>query len=86
MLAYTPPIEFAGHASELDFTVKGLIRHAEQRSVGHTEAKAVTGDRCQLHVECDSARLRQTADDGGIANLPIAIVHARDGSGAHHTF
>jgi hypothetical protein len=33
MLAYTLPIEFAGHASELDFTVKGLIRHAEQRSV-----------------------------------------------------
>ena len=55
MLAYTLPIEFAGHASELDFTVKGLIRHAEQRSVGHTEAKAVTGDRCRLHVKCDGA-------------------------------
>ena len=27
----------------------------------------------------------QTADDGRIANLPIAIVHTRDCSGAHHT-
>ena len=73
MLAYTLPIEFAGHASELDFTVKGLIRHAEQRSVGHAEAKAVTGDRCRLHVECDSASVRQTADDGGIANSQLRL-------------
>src|SRR5262249_48564475 len=33
----------------------------------------------------NSARLRQASNNGAIANLPIAIVYARDRSGAHHT-
>src|SRR5258708_6848755 len=85
MLADALAIEFAGHAGELDFAMEGFIRHAQQRAVGYAEAKAVGGDCCGLHVECDSARLRQASNDGGAANLPIAIVYARDPSGTHNT-
>ena len=84
MLADTLPVEVAGHTGELDFSVKRSIRHAKQRAVGHAEAKAVGGDCRRLHVERNSARLRQPPNDGRIADFPIAIVHARDGSGAHH--
>src|SRR6266487_5497284 len=66
MLADPLPVEFAGHTSELDLAVKRLVRDAEQRAVGHAEAKAISGDRCRLHVERDSARLRQASDDGGV--------------------
>src|SRR5262245_26798132 len=84
MLADALSVEFASHAGELDFSVKGLVRHTKQRAVRYAEAKAVGSDCCRLHVERNSARLRQASNDGGIANLPIAIVHARDCSGAHH--
>ena len=84
MLADTLAVEFARHAGELDFTVEGLIRDAKQGAIGHAEAEAIGGDRRQLHVQCNSARLRQTSDDGGISDFPIAIVYAFDGSGAHY--
>src|SRR6516165_10482430 len=63
MLADALPVEVAGHTGELDFTVKRSIRHTKQRAVGHAEAKAVGGDRRRLHVERNSARLRQPSND-----------------------
>src|SRR6266850_1324386 len=84
MLADALAVEFAGHAGEFDLAMEGFIRHAEQRAVRYAKAKAVGGDRCRLHVECNGARLRQASNDGRTANLPIAIIDARDRSGAHH--
>src|SRR5580700_11905947 len=81
MLADALPVEVAGHTGKLDFSMKRSIRHAKQRAVGHAEAEAVGGDCRRLHVECNSARLRQTPDNGGISDLPITIVNACDGSG-----
>src|SRR5262249_49791238 len=76
---------FTGHARQLDFSMEGFIGHAEQCAVGHAEPEAVGGNCRRLHVERNSARLRQASNNGAIANLPIAIVYARDRSGAHHT-
>src|SRR5258706_6174335 len=76
MLADALAVEFASHAGELDFAMEGFIRHAEQRAVGHTEAKPIGGDCRRLHVERNRARLRQASKDGGTPNHPIAIVDA----------
>src|SRR5215471_8158472 len=79
MLADALPVELAGHAGELDFAMQGFVRDAQQRAVGHAEAKSVSGYCGRLHVERNGARLRQAPDDGAVANFPIAIVDARDG-------
>src|SRR5262249_47029955 len=84
MLSDPLAIELVGHTGELDFTMERLVRDAEQGAIGHAEAEAVSGDRCRLHIERDSARLRQTPDDARIADLPVAIIYTWDRSGAHH--
>ena len=82
MLPDALAIEFTSHTGELEFTVEGLIRNPEKGTVWHAEAKAVGSDRCRLHVERDRARLRQASDDGGVTDLPVAVVDARDRSGS----
>ncbi len=62
MLADTLAIEFGGHTGELDFTMEGLIRDAEQGAVWHAVAKAVGGDCCRIPCR---ARLRVTATGVG---------------------
>src|SRR6185295_17729707 len=57
MLTDAPPVEFAGHAGELDFAVQRLVGDAQQSAVGDAEAIAVGGDCRRLHVERDSAGL-----------------------------
>jgi hypothetical protein len=86
VLADALPIEFAGHASKLDLAVERFVRDAKQGAVGHAKTEPIGGDRRGFHIEGDRARLRQTPNDGWISDLPIAVVHARDRSGAHHPF
>jgi hypothetical protein len=50
MLSDTLAIEFVGHTGKLDFTVKRLVRDAEQGTVRDAEAEAVGSDRRRLHV------------------------------------
>src|SRR3954467_3920023 len=83
MLADAAAVEFAGHACELDLAVQRLVGDAQQRAVGDAKAVAIGGNRCRFHVERNRARLRQAANDVGPADLPIAVVDARDGAGAH---
>src|SRR3954447_12813929 len=51
MLTDASPVEFAGHAGELDFAVQRLVGDAQQSPVGDAEAVAVGGNRRGLHVE-----------------------------------
>src|SRR4029453_2203945 len=51
MLTDASPVEFAGHAGELDFAVQRLVGDAQQGAVGNAEAIAVGGNRRGLHVE-----------------------------------
>src|SRR5262249_45194709 len=68
---------------DLIFTVERLIRDAKQRAKGHAKAESVGGDRRRVHIERNCARLRSAADDGGISDLPVEVVHACDGSSSH---
>mgnify|MGYP003694090083 CR=1 FL=1 len=45
MLTDASPVEFAGHAGELDFAVQRLVGDAQQSAVGDAEAIAVGGNR-----------------------------------------
>jgi hypothetical protein len=45
VLADALPIEFAGHACELDLTVKRPVRHTKQCAVRHAEAETIGGNR-----------------------------------------
>ena len=83
VLPDTLAIELIGHTGELNFTMEWLVRDAEQGAIGHAEAEAVSCDRRRFHIERDGARLRQTPDDGRIANLPVAIIYTCDRSGPH---
>src|SRR5262249_39447412 len=52
-----PAVEFARHAGKLELTLQWLVRDAQERAVGHAEAKAVGGDGGRFHVERDGTRL-----------------------------
>ncbi len=85
MLADALPVELSRHAGELDLAMQRLVGDAQQRSIGHAKAEAVGGNGGRFHVERDGAGLRQAADDRRIvAELPVAVVDARDRAGAHH--
>src|SRR5579871_2636958 len=83
MLADTLAIKLAGHPCELDFAVQRFVRDAEQGAVGNAETIAVGGNRRGLHVERNRARLRQPPYHRRAADFPIAVIDARDRSGAH---
>ena len=61
------------------------------RGLSETQSRVPYGTRkrkplaaiAATHVKRDSARLRQASDDSGVANLPVAVVDARDRSGSH---
>ena len=55
MLGHRTLVEGVGGARQLDLAVKGLVRHAEQRALGHAKPVAVGRDRAALHVNGDRA-------------------------------
>src|SRR6516225_3492917 len=85
MLIDTLAVELPSHSGELDLAMQRLVRDAEQRAVRHAEPESIGRDRRRFHVERNGTRLRQTAyGRGRIAELPVAIVDAGDGAGAHN--
>jgi hypothetical protein len=78
-------VEVVGHAGQLDFAVQRLVAHAQQRAVGHAEAEAVGGDGGAFHVQRHRAALAEAALAACVAGqqLPVAVVGAGHGAGAH---
>src|SRR5664279_1511058 len=87
MLVDALAVEMVGHPGQLDLAVQGLVADAEQGSVRDAEAETVRGDGRALHVERDRAALAEAALGRAERmarrqQLPVAVVGARDRSGA----
>ena len=76
-------IEAIGLTRQFDLAVQGLVRNAEQRAVGHTEAIALGRDRGRFHVNRHRPALRETQRAVRKAQFPVAIVRGDHGAGAH---
>ena len=64
-----------------------FVAHAQERAVGHAKAKTVGGDRGAFHVQRDRAALAEAALRlVGRQQLPVAVVGAGHGAGAHDAF
>ena len=61
MLADRPLVEGVGLAGQLKLAVERLVRHAQQRPIGHAEAVALRGDGRRFHVDRDRAALVEAA-------------------------
>ena len=85
VLVYALAVEVVGHAGQLDFAVQGFVAHTQQGAVGHAEAEAVGGDGGAFHVQRHGAALAEAALGLVVGQqLPVAVVGAGDGAGAHH--
>src|SRR6202045_2967282 len=83
MLPDTPAIEFVGHTGKLNFTVKGLIRDAEQSAVRDAEAEplaAIAADSMSSAIARDCDRRRMMAGSpisqlrlSTLATVPVRI-------------
>ena len=77
-------VELVGHAGQLDLAVQRLVAHAQQGAVGHAEAEAVGRDGGAFHVERHRAALAEAALRLVAGQqLPVAVVGAGHGAGAH---
>nr|GEU28271.1 hypothetical protein [Tanacetum cinerariifolium] len=73
------------HAGQLDLAVHGLVAHTQQCPVRNPEPEAVGGDGGAFHIERNRPALAETPLGRTLRQqLPVAVVGAGHGAGAHH--
>ena len=80
-------VELCCHARQLQLPVEGFVRHAQKRSVRHTEPETVGCNRCRFHIERDCPALGKALNGAAlVAQFPVSVVDSGNRPGSHNAF